>query len=69
MARKKEPPKPLFGLKHDFYKSLDHVLQRAIMLIQAVEQVISLEQIKPGPALDVLRERSANLRSALMTDE
>lgn len=69
MARKKEPPKPLFGLKHDFYESLDHVLLQAINLMQAVDQVIELELVKPGPGLDLLRERARLMRAALMTDE
>lgn len=37
---KKPTPKPLFGLKHDFYASVDHAAQQGIMLIQAVETVL-----------------------------
>ena len=51
MSRKKEPPKPLFGLKHEFYESLDNTLLHAINLMQAVDQVIDLEQVNHGPAL------------------
>ena len=69
MARKKEDPKPLFGLKHDFYESLDHTLQQAIMLTQVVEQAIELEQVKPGFVHDKLQERCAAFRKALMSDE
>lgn len=69
MPRKKERPKPLFGLKHDFYESLDHVLQCCIILMQSVDQAIDLDQVKAGPAQDLLRERSAALRAALMRDD
>ncbi len=68
MARKKEPPKPLFGLKHDFYESLDHVLQQAINLMQAVDTAVDLEQEKDGPAKNVLVERNNALRAALLSD-
>lgn len=66
---KKPAPKPLFGLKHDFYESLDHALQTAIVLMQSLDQAIELGQIKEGPCLDVLKERSALMRKALMSDE
>lgn len=70
MARKKEEPKPLFSLKHDFYDSLDHVLQQAINLMQAVDQAIDLAGDKmPEPIRETLKERSAAMRKALMTED
>lgn len=68
MARKKDL-KPLFGLKHDFYESLDHALLQAINLMQAVDQAIDLELVKEGPGKDLLRERGKLLRAALMSEE
>jgi hypothetical protein len=68
VARKKEPPKPLFSIKHDFYESLDHALLQVINLMQAVDQAIDLEQVKPGPVLDLLRDRSRIMRAALMQE-
>jgi hypothetical protein len=67
MARK-ETPKPLFDLKHDFYVSLDNVAQQAINLMQAVDQAIDLGGIKEGPLRDLLAERSKALRDALMSE-
>lgn len=69
MARKKDDPKPLFDLKHDFYESLDHVLQQTVTLLQVVDQAIQLDQVKPGPVLDILKAKSAALRKALMSDD
>lgn len=68
MARTKEPPKPLFGLKHEFYTSLDNTLQRGINLIQAVEMALSLGKL-PEPIAKPLREQCTEFRKALMTDE
>lgn len=68
MARKKEQPKPLFAVKHDFYASLDHLAQEAIMLLQAIDMALRSEQI-PDPAASILRERAASFRAALSRDE
>jgi len=67
MARKKEI-KPLFSLKHDFYDSLDHLLQQNIMLVQSVEQAISHGAIE-GPIKEILQERVEAVRKAMMSDE
>lgn len=70
MARKKEELKPLFSLKHDFCASLDHVLQEAIMLMQAVDQAVDLSGDKMNTVIrDALTLRSAAMRKALMSDE
>ena len=68
MARKKEPPKPLFGLKHDFYDSLDHTLQCAINLMQAAGTAIELGAVT-GNASEILQQRVAEMRAALMSDD
>lgn len=68
MARKKEPPKPLFGLKHDFYESLDHVAQRGINLIQAVDFALQHGGLSQ-PIADQLRETNAAFRASLMSDD
>ena len=70
MARKKEEPKPLFSLKHDFYASLDNALQQASNLLQVVDQAVDLAGDKmPAPIKEILMERSAALRKALMSDD
>ena len=42
MAKKSEPPKPIFPLKHEFYASLDHFIHEAGMLADAVKQAMDL---------------------------
>lgn len=72
MARKKEPPKPLFALRHDFVASLENVCNQNIMLIQAVE-MITRDNVPgvtiPKPIRDLLTERVAAMRAALMSDD
>lgn len=62
----KKPPKPLFGFKHEFYDSLDNALQQAMNLMQAVDQAIEFNAVKPDSMRDLLKERSAAMRAALM---
>lgn len=66
MARKKEPPKPILALKHDFYASLDAHLHQSIMFLQAVELALDLGQVSDAGA-DVLRENVAEFRKTLTT--
>ena len=65
---KKEPPKPLFSLKGDFYASLDNAAQCGVNLLQVVDSAIDLnqvsEQIKP-----MLKQRADAYRAALMSDD
>lgn len=68
MARKKDPPKPLFALKQDFYDSLDNVSQQGIMLIQAIEMTVRSGAL-PKPMADVLTERVAAFRAALVSED
>lgn len=61
MARKKETPKPLFTVKHDFVDSLDAFIQASIMQNNAISTVLSLT--KPGDPMPesvraLLKERS-----------
>lgn len=53
---KKNPPKPLFPLKHDFMDALDNYTQQAGNLAQAVGMLLRAGDLK-GPLADVLRER------------
>ena len=53
---KKEPPKPLFPLKHEFVDSLDNYIQQSGALAQAVGMLLRAGDLK-GPVADVLRER------------
>jgi hypothetical protein len=65
---KKPPPKAMFTLKHDFYDSLDNVLQQALNLMQAVDTAIQLGAVT-GPAAEVLQKQSAAMRAALSSDD
>lgn len=51
MAKKQDPAKPLFPLKHEFYASLDNFTHQAGMLADMCRQMIQLdavsEKIKP----------------------
>ena len=65
---KKQPPKPLFSLKADFYESLDNVAQQGIMLITAIETVMHHTEIPKG-VKELLVERVKAFRSALSSDD
>jgi hypothetical protein len=67
MAKKKEPPKPLFAVKHDFVAALESVCNEAGMLLNALETVLKHDgNLKPG-VRDLLAERCKALRAALYT--
>lgn len=69
MVRKKEPPKPLFTLKHDFVAALENVCSEAVMLLNALETVLRHDSsLKPG-VRDLLAERCKALRAALLSGE
>lgn len=68
MARKKETPKSLFDVKHDFVASLDNVCHELIMLLQAVDMVIRNGNLNE-PTKEILTERSKAMRAALSADE
>lgn len=69
MARRKEPPKPMSSLRHDFVASLENVCNEAMMLLQAVDTVLQHDtNLKPG-VRDILKERSAAMRAALLSEQ
>lgn len=68
MARKKDPPKPLFILKHAFVESLDNVCHEVIMLLQAVDMVIRNGDLNQ-PTKEILIERSKSMRAAISAEE
>lgn len=67
MARK-EPPKPMFDLRHDFVASLENLCQQSLMMLQAVEAVVKDDKLNPA-VRSVLQERVAALRAALTMEE
>lgn len=65
MARKKDPPKPMFALRFDFVASLDALCGEATMLLNALETVLKHDaSLKPG-VKDLLDQRCKALRAAL----
>lgn len=68
MARKKDPPKALFAVKHDFVASLDNLCHEAIMLLQAVDMVIRNGNLNE-PTKEILTERSKSFRAALSAEQ
>jgi len=64
MARKKEAPKPLLNVKHDFVDALDNFIGKLSILVQAIETAISLDQIG-GAAKPIVREALDEFRAAL----
>lgn len=58
MAKKQEPPKPLFPLKHEFYASLDAFAHQAGMLADSVSQALQIEGVITNTAMRrILHER------------
>ena len=68
MARKKEAPKPLFNLKHDFFASMENVCHEAIMLLQAVDMAVRNGKL-PTEIAEILKERSKAMRASLTSEE
>lgn len=70
MARQKETPRPLFTLKHDFYTSLDNVLQEALNLLQAVDFFNRVGDSGPEVvvAKKMLKERADIFRKTLSAE-
>lgn len=64
---KKEPPKPLFPLKHQFTDALDNYIQQSTSLAQAVGMLLRAGDLK-GPVADVLKERLAAFEAARSSD-
>lgn len=58
MAKKQEPAKPLFPLKHEFAASLDAFCHEAGMLRDAVRQMLQMPGVMTNDALrGILQER------------
>lgn len=68
MAKQKEPPKPMFPLKHDFYASLDNFIHQAGMLAEVVEQLHKMGKLDPAVD-DIITERLKAFRQARFGDE
>lgn len=68
MARKKDPPKPLFGLKHDFYDSLDNFIQYSINLHQMARSLLDLNVV-PDKLKPMLQEKVDALETAMMSKD
>lgn len=56
MARTKEPPKPIYPIKHEFFASLDALLHQAGMLRETVKQALDHDMIDKRVA-DIVRDR------------
>lgn len=67
MARRKDTPKPLFAVKHDFVDSLDRFIQEVVSLRLALDQALQLNLVQ-APAKDILEERLKALGTAMDSD-
>ena len=70
MAKKHQPPKPMFPLKHEFYASLDVFTHEAGMLADATKQILDLPDIITNKAArKLLQERLDAFAAARFGDE
>lgn len=76
MARRKDEIKPLLATKFDFVASLDALVQRAIMLDQALGMVMTMGKTNDAGALvipkacaDRLREEMEAFKAAVFQRE
>lgn len=65
MAVKKEPTKPLDAVRHDFVRSLEAVVNEAIMFLTAVETVIHHDTNLKPHVKKTLEDRAAAFRKTL----
>jgi hypothetical protein len=68
MAKSKQPLKPIFPLKHEFYETLDKFIHESSMLADALSQAIQLGAVT-GPAMSILEERLAAFKAIRSSDE
>lgn len=68
MARTKATPKPYFQIRGEFHESQENMVHKLMVLMQAVDTALSLNQVLPAAA-PLLREKLDALRSAVMSDE
>jgi hypothetical protein len=66
MARKNQP-KPLFMLRGEFHDSLENAMGKLIVLMQAVETALDLNQIGDA-AKPIVRKALDDMRAAIMSD-
>lgn len=64
MAKKSEPPKPIYPIKYEFYASLDNFLQQAGMLADVIDQIVKLGAITNEGAKKAIQERLDAFRKA-----
>ena len=70
MARKTEPAKPLFPLKHDFYRSLDVYIEKASMLASICQSLAREDGLISVPGIrDMLVKALAEFDEARFKDE
>lgn len=68
MARKKEAPKPYFQIRGEFHDSQENMVGKLLVLMQAVDTALSLNQVLPAAA-PILREKLDEIRAAVMGQE
>jgi hypothetical protein len=56
---KKEPPKPIFPLKHEFYASLDNFIHKAGMLRDVVGIILQNGGVEPKIAGELQKHLDA----------
>lgn len=66
MARKKEPAKPLFAVKHDFVNSLDTLLQEAVNLAGVLDMVLQHGSLPPN-IKEIVAVRVTRFKAALFS--
>lgn len=70
MAKKPEPTKPMFPLKHEFYASLDAFIHQAGMLADSVHSALTMPGIIENEALrKILQERLDAFAEARFGDD
>lgn len=69
MARKSEPPKPLFDVKHVFIAAFENVCHQATMVLTAIETVLAHDKTIGAGAKEILAERAKALRDAMYAKE
>lgn len=66
MARKKEPPKPIAGLRFDFVNSLENLCDETMLTVQALSSVLKIDSEIHPAIKEILQERHDALRAALI---
>ena len=68
MAAKKEPPKPLFPVKHEFYAALDNYINQAGALADAVATVLQHDGFLNKEIAKMIHDRLAAFQAARSMD-